>query len=126
MPATFTNKDLCYCLGYSAWDFDTRYSTHPIQIPNYADEDRTAIQALLDEIADIENQIKTNTADSMAESVGGLKVNFTRNIMLLQAEGHRKLTLLARLSGVPIKFDRFLARAPGEHSITPVVVRSYG
>jgi hypothetical protein len=119
------NQALAYRLGWSARHFDPRYTHAPIQFPDYSSDDLEALQVIIDKLVAIDEELETNRKDSMALDVGGVKVDFNRNIQITRQEGTRLLKELSQLSDIPIRYDKYLGRSPGENSVTPLVVRNY-
>lgn len=124
MPLSF-NQSLAYRLGWSARAFDLRYNPAPLQFPDYTEDDKAELQVIIDKLVAIDEELEQNRKDSMALDVGGVKVDFNRNIQITKHEGSRLLRELSQLSDIPIKFDKYLGRSPSEHSVTPLVVRNY-
>lgn len=124
MALSFT-QSLCYRLGYSVRDFQNRLTGLPVIIPEFTADDIEALQEIIDKLIALDLELETNRADSMALDVGGVKVDFNRNIQITKAEGSRLLRELAALSAIPIRFDKYLGRYAGNTSSTPLVVRNY-
>jgi hypothetical protein len=83
------------------------------------------MQTILSKLLLIDAELEQNRKDSMAIDVGGVKVDFNRNILITKAEGTRLLKELEQISGVTLKFDKYLGRSPQGLSVTPLVVRNY-
>jgi hypothetical protein len=124
MALSFTQA-LCYRLGYSVRDFQNRFTGVPIIIPEYTADDIEALQEIIDKLIALDLELETNRADSMALDVGGVKVDFNRNIQITKSEGSRLLKELSYLSDIPVKYDKYLGRRAGSNSTTPLVVRNY-
>jgi hypothetical protein len=118
-------QNLCYALGYSARQFDSRYSSNTLNIPTYNTTDKALLNDIYDKLVIIDNAIDQNALDSMALAIGDIKVDYNRNMAILKAEGSRYLQQLSQLAGVPIDYDKYLGRSPGKFSKTPLVVRNY-
>lgn len=119
------NQNLAYTLGYSTRHFDPRFTAQPIVFPLYTVDDQAFMQLILDKLTAIDSELEANRKDSMALDVGGVKVDFLKNMQITKAEGTRLLRALEQASGVPMKFDKYLGRSPNGLSSTPVVVRCY-
>ena len=119
------NQTLAYTLGFSAKQFDPRFAAQPITFPLYTADDQAFLQVILDKLTAIDSELEINRKDSMALDVGGVKVDFLKNIQITKAEGTRLLRSLEQASGIPMKFDKYLGRSPNGMSSTPLVVRCY-
>lgn len=119
------NQALAYRLGYSTRDFDPRYTPAPLQFPEYTDDDKAVIDHIVNKLVAIDTELEQNRKDSMALDVGGVKVDFNRNIAITKAEGTRLLRELSQLSDLPLKYDKYQGRSPNDLSVTPLVARNY-
>jgi hypothetical protein len=72
--------------------------------------------AITSELRDVTDQLKAAIQDSMAQDVGGLKVDFDAHIAQVKTEGTRLLLELAQVSGLPLRYDRFSGRTYPEGS----------
>lgn len=93
----------------------------PILVPGR----QTLVDALLLRLSEIDLAIDTGTTDSMALKVGELSVDYNRHLMILKAEGSRKLKELANLSGLPVLYDKYSGRSAIAGASSPLVVQSY-
>ena len=119
------NHALAYRLGYSTRDLQYTLTQSALQFPPYTVDDVEALQEIIDKLITLDAELETNRADSMALDVGGVKVDFNRNMQITKAEGSRLLRELSALADVPIKFDKYLGRYANSNSTTPLVVRNY-
>ena len=119
------NQALAYRLGYSTRDLQYTLTQSALQFPPYTVDDVEALQEIIDKLITLDAELETNRADSMALDVGGVKVDFNRNMQITKAEGSRLLRELSALADVPIKFDKYLGRYANSNSTTPLVVRNY-
>lgn len=118
------NQALAYRLGYSARDFDALYTTHPLNIPVYTDDDKAVLDSIVAKLDVIDQNIEQNTQDSMATKVGNITVDYVRNLQILKSEGSRLLSELSQLAGFPIAYDKYLGLIPNS-STHPLTVRNY-
>ncbi len=124
MALTF-NQTLAYTLGYSTRHFDPRYTAQPIVFPEFTEDDVAYIQKILDKLTAIDEELEANRKDSMATDVGGIKIDFHKNIQITKSEGTRLLKELERITDIPLMYDKYLGRTQSGLSSTPIVVRSY-
>lgn len=86
------------------------------------------VTAILSELAAIDEALKAGTLDSMALSVGELKVDYSRHIAQLERRGTQLLRELSFLSGLAIAFDRFsksLSTSVTTVGSSPFSIQSY-
>lgn len=95
------------------------------EVPEGLPRVTTNIMTLCTRLTVIDSQIDTGLTDSMAVTVGELSVDFGRHIQLLKQEGSRILKTISAMSGIPIKYDRYLGRSPGEVTTSPMSVKTY-
>jgi hypothetical protein len=118
-------RRLAYTLGYSIKHTDPDYSYVPFNIPDINDADDIArVDALLDSIDRINSSIDEALADSMAQKVDNLTVDFNRQIQLYRQQGSRLLSQLSILTAVPVSYDMFTGFREGK-SVSPIAVRNY-
>lgn len=122
---TIFNRQIAYVLGYSARRFDSRYYPQPLQFPEFDSDARVLIVDLMAKLGVIDAELISNRADSMALDVGGVKVDFARNISITKQEGSRLLRELSIMTDIPVAHDRYLGRSPTDSSITPLSVKNY-
>lgn len=72
----------------------------------------TRCQELYASILAYESQLEQARANSMAEALGSLRLNYSTHINELVISGHNKLEELAAILNIPIYFDRFLGTYP--------------
>lgn len=111
------NQTLTYHLGYTLGT--------PVNVPEFSSEQQLVILDVISRLDAIDAELEANRKDSMALDVGGVRVDFNRNIQITRAEGSRLLRLLSQLSGIPLAYDRYLGRHPGDSSVTPLAVPNY-
>lgn len=93
--------------------------------PTWVSGRQILIEAVLVRLKEIDKAIDAGTTDSMAVKVGELSVDYSRHLMILKAEGTRKLKELAVLSGLPVLYDKYSGRSAIAGSSSPFVVQSY-
>lgn len=71
----------------------------------YADK----IDELLDELDELDTQLKQAYLDSMATKLDDLTVDFVRQVWLLRKRGAELLLLVSQYSTIPINVNRFAA-----------------
>lgn len=75
----------------------------------------TLCAQLIAQLDQVDTQLYSARADSMAVTVGDLEVNYRQHQANLIAEGSRLLAYLANQSGLPVYFDRFTQRLGKGH-----------
>lgn len=93
-------------------------SIDPILGPTAA----TVAATILNELDGIDQQIIDARGDSMAREIDGIKVDFTAQLVELRAEGSRLLKQLARVSGLPLVYDRYTGRSIQVSVVPPYMV----
>jgi hypothetical protein len=116
---------LAYRLGYTTKDFDPRYNTSILAIPDYTVDDQAYLQLIMNKLVVIDAELDTNRPDAMALDVGGIKVDFGKSLALSRQEGSRLLAELANTAAIPMKFDKYTGRSPSSGPLSPVAVRNY-
>lgn len=73
---------------------------------------------LVDELAAIDAQLTAARQDSMARSVGRLRLSYTQHVAHLKGEGSRLLEELSQMLGISILYNKY---TKGQ----PISIRSY-
>lgn len=66
------------------------------------------IDSLLTALSVVDTSLNSVMTDGMAERVGDLQLNYSKYLAMLRNEGSRILREIASLSGIPLRYDRFL------------------
>lgn len=80
-----------------------------VQYPEFAIS--TARQNVIEErvleLTTIDDALKQARLNSVADSIGDIRLQFRNHISLLKEEGSRILKEISNLSGIPLEFDRY-------------------
>lgn len=98
------------------------YLEAPSTVPSTVPVPLTAIANKLDSL---DTQLETAIIDSMAVKVGELTIDYNQHINHLRTQGTRWLKQLSHLAAIPIAYDKYTAKVPGDIGDSPLAVRSY-
>lgn len=68
------------------------------------------VLSLMEQLNTLDTAIAEATLDSMAVSVGDLKVDYQGHLKTLKRQGSDLLKTLSNLVGIPVYYDRFLGK----------------
>lgn len=96
------------------------YASIPHLLTNELSEQRSQYvidQAanLLDEMTEIDRQLKAARADSMAKGVGRMRLSYSQHVAHLKSEGSRLLQELGQMLGIEILYNKY---SKGQSSYT--------
>lgn len=85
-----------------------------LNLPERLREDSYALvtpsMEIIDQLQTIDEQLTQARADSMAEKIDGLQVNYQDHVAHLRSEGSRLLRQLSALLDYPLHFDKYSGR----------------
>jgi hypothetical protein len=76
--------------------------------PTLGPHAQSKAQAILSQLAEIDQQLEEARRDGMAKIVDGMQVDFAVQKNMLIAEGSRLLRALSVVSGLPLVYDSYL------------------
>lgn len=62
---------------------------------------------IIDQLISIDNQLAAARVDSMAETIGAIKVNYPKHVAHLRNEGSLLVNELSKLTGINYTFDKY-------------------
>lgn len=116
---------LLLTLGHTVRDTDGTGNI-TVTLPPFNADSRSHIEDLISQIEALDTQYNSALADSMAERVDNMIVDYPTHLALLASRGTILLQRLSAFSNVPLKFNSFTGQSYGSTaSKNALSIRNY-